>query len=103
MARRAPLLSNALALFEEHLIAADGNEVQVYAHDAVDPLDHTTAKWRIEILRAKDSATQASELKAHLAALEANLANPVNEIPANQDLKTSGSASTEHQDHHNGA
>lgn len=43
VSRRALLLPNALAFFEEHYTAADGDEVQVHLHNAVNLLGRTAA------------------------------------------------------------
>lgn len=94
VARRAPLLRNALALFKEHWAAADGAKVQLYAHNAVFLLRCTVAEWRTKILRAEASVTHSSKLQVQVPALEAKLANTTKEVPANQALKASGSSGT---------
>lgn len=100
VARGAPLLRKALALFEEHFTAADGAKVQIHAQKAVDLISRTAAEWRTDFLCGETSATHASELQVQLAALEAKLANPFEENPVNHVLKTRGSADVAPQEHH---
>ena len=97
---RAPLIKDAMALFEEHWTAEDGVEVPVYAHDAIALLGRTASGWRTDNARYQASANLAAELQAKVAALEARLANPT---PDDSASKTSNSAEDPPQKLHNGA
>lgn len=56
VAHQASQLREALAQFEEYWTGAGGINVQVFAYNAVDLFGRTAAEWRIDLLRAKDSA-----------------------------------------------
>lgn len=98
IAYRAPLLRDALSLFDEHWSGSYGDKVQVFAHIAVDFLDRTAAKQRTNILRAKASAAHAAELQTQVSTIESKFATPTKEVPGGMDLKASGSANTRPQE-----
>lgn len=96
-AHRAPLLRNALALFNKHWTCTDGANVQVHTHDAVELLTRTAAKWWTDILRSEASAAHAANLQIQVATLEYKLVNPAEEVDGNIALKARGSADTRTQ------
>lgn len=100
VARRAPLLWDALALFVDYWTASEGTEVHIHTHNAVNLLRHTTSEWRTNLLRAKASAAHATELKTQVAVLNSKLTNPVTKKSATHTLKASRYADTAPQEHH---
>lgn len=55
---------------------AEGDDVQVFAHDALDIMGITSSEWRTDFLRAEASTAHASELQTQIAALKEKLSKP---------------------------
>ena len=94
---RAPLIRDAMTLFEDHWTADDGVEVPVFAHDAIALLGRTASGWRTDNVRYQAACKLTSDLQAKVATLEAKLANPT---PDDSASKTSNSAEDPSQKPH---
>lgn len=74
-------------MLNKHWTGADGDEIQVFAHNTVNLPSKTAVKWRTNIPYVKTSAAHAEELQDQVTNLKSNLENTTEEILGDMALK----------------